>query len=87
MSTIHNMNSSNKNYMKFNLASIVLNFTKLTVKYHNTSSIFGFFIIMTLILQIVSGILLSFSLVPEPMLIPIVRDEEDIEVPYIDLIF
>ena len=31
--------------------------------------------------------MLSFSLVPEPMFIPIVRDEEDIEVPYIDLIF
>jgi len=42
---------------------------------------------MTLILQILSGIVLSFSLIPEPMYIPIVRDEEDIEVPYIDVFF
>jgi len=79
--------STNRVYMKLNIATLILNFTKLTVKYHNSSSIFGFILIMTLVFQIVSGILLSFSLVPEPMIIPIVRDEEDIEVPYIDLIF
>jgi quinol-cytochrome oxidoreductase complex cytochrome b subunit len=66
---------------------MILNFLKLTVKYHTVSSIFGFFLVITLILQIVSGIVLSFSLVPESMIIPIVRDEEDIEVPYIDLLF
>ena len=37
--------------------------------------------------QILSGVILSFSLVPKTMLIPIVRDEKGIEAPYIDLIF
>jgi len=31
-----------------------------------------------------SGIMLSFSLVPECMLVPIVRDEEDLEDLYTD---
>jgi len=29
--------------------------------------------------QLVSGTMLAFSLIPDPMLVPIVRDEEDIE--------
>lgn len=62
-------------------------FINLRVKFFYTTSIIGFFLIMTLTLQILTGILLSFSLIPDPMLIPIVRDEEDIEVPYLDLIW
>lgn len=38
-------------------------------------------------LQLVSGTMLSFSLVPEPMLVPLVRDEEDIEDMYTDDFF
>jgi len=34
--------------------------------------------------QFVSGIMLALSLVPEPMLIPLVREEEDTEDLYID---
>ena len=37
--------------------------------------------------QLVSGTMLSFSLVPEPMIIPIVRDEEDLEDLYADDFF
>jgi hypothetical protein len=37
--------------------------------------------------QVVSGVMLAFSLLPEPMLIPIVRDEEDLEDLYIDDFF
>lgn len=76
-------------YTQFNinLLNIVLNFKKLVVKHHYTSSIFGFFLMLCIILQIVSGVLLSFSLVPEPMMIPIVRDEEDIEVINVDIAF
>jgi hypothetical protein len=37
--------------------------------------------------QLVSGTMLSFSLVPESMLVPIVRDEEDLEDLYTDDFF
>jgi hypothetical protein len=42
---------------------------------------------MTIVVQLVSGTMLAFSLVPEPMLIPTVRDEEDIEDLYTDDFF
>ena len=44
-------------------------------------------LILTIFIQLISGIMLSFSLVPESMLIPMVRDEEDIEDLYIDDFF
>jgi hypothetical protein len=54
---------------------------------HDIFSLFGFFTLMTIFVQLISGIMLSFSLVPESMLIPMVRDEEDIEDLYIDDFF
>jgi hypothetical protein len=54
-------------------------FFLLTIKYHSTISVFGFFLILTFTSQIISGIMLAFSLIPECMLVPIVRDEEDLE--------
>jgi hypothetical protein len=47
----------------------------------------GFFIFITIVSQLVSGTMLSFSLVIEPMLIPMVREEEDVEDLYIDDFF
>ena len=37
--------------------------------------------------QIISGTMLSFSLVLEPMIVPMVREEEDVEDLYIDDFF
>ncbi len=37
--------------------------------------------------QLISGTMVSFSLIPDPMLVPIVRDEEDIEDLYTDDFF
>lgn len=37
--------------------------------------------------QLISGTMLAFSLIPEPMIIPLVRDEEDTEDLYIDDFF
>jgi len=37
--------------------------------------------------QLVSGTMVSFSLIPEPMLVPIIRDEEDLEDLYTDDFF
>ena len=42
---------------------------------------------MSIVSQLVSGIMVSFSLIPEPMLVPIVRDEEDLEDLYTDDFF
>ena len=44
-------------------------------------------IFLTIASQLVSGTMLSFSLVPESMLIPVVRDEEDLEDLYADDFF
>jgi hypothetical protein len=50
-------------------------------------SLFGFFTFLIIANQLISGTMLSFSLVPEPMMIPLVRDEEDLEDLYIDDFF
>jgi hypothetical protein len=62
-------------------------FKTLAVKFHFTSGIFGFCILLTMASQLLSGIMLAFSLIPEPMLIPIIRDEEDLEDLYTDDFF
>ena len=59
----------------------------MTVSFHDLNSLFGFFIFLTIASQLISGTMLSFSLVPEPMIIPIVRDEEDLEDLYADDFF
>ncbi len=65
----------------------LLYFTLLNVSFHEINSIFGFVLMLTIILQLVSGTMLSFSLIPEPMIVPIVRDEEDVEDLYTDDFF
>jgi len=59
----------------------------MSVAFHDTNSLYGFFIILVVTSQLVSGTMLSFSLIPEPMLVPIVRDEEDLEDLYTDDFF
>lgn len=76
-----------QNYYKQNLRNITKYFIILSVKYHFLSAIFGFFIILTIVSQLISGTMLAFSLIPEPMLIPIIRDEEDLEDLYTDDFF
>jgi len=67
--------------------NLVKYFTVLSVSFHDVNSLFGFFILLTVFSQLVSGTMVSFSLIPEPMLVPIVRDEEDLEDLYIDDFF
>lgn len=64
-----------------------LYFVGLTVAFHDINALYGFMILLVVISQIISGTMLSFSLVPEPMMIPIVRDEEDLEDLYTDDFF
>jgi quinol-cytochrome oxidoreductase complex cytochrome b subunit len=73
--------------MNLNIIGLIKYFMLLTVSFHDTAALFGFFIIITIFSQIFSGIMLSFSLVPEAMLVPLVRDEEDLEDLYIDDFF
>lgn len=81
------MNWYNGPYYKLSLKNVFTYFKVLAVKFHFASAIFGFFILLTILSQLVSGTMLSFSLVPEPMLVPIVRDEEDLEDLYTDDFF
>ena len=74
-------------YLSLNFKSLIIYFTLLNVSFHELNAIFGFIVMITMIFQLISGIMLSFSLVPEPMIVPIVRDEEDIEDMYTDDFF
>jgi hypothetical protein len=62
-------------------------FALLSVSFHDIYSLFGFFTFLIVANQLVSGIMLSFSLILEPMIVPMVREEEDIENMYIDDFF
>jgi hypothetical protein len=73
--------------MPITLFNLVRYFTILSVSFHDVNSLFGFFILLTVFSQLVSGTMISFSLIPEPMLVPIVRDEEDLEDLYTDDFF
>jgi len=62
-------------------------FALLSVSFHDIYSLFGFFTFLIVFNQIISGIMLALSLIPEPMLIPMVREEEDMEDLYIEDFF
>jgi hypothetical protein len=68
-----------KAYFDLSVFNFIKYFTTLSVAYHDAVAIFGFLIILVMVSQLISGTMLSFSLIPDPMLIPLVRDEEDLE--------
>lgn len=69
------------------LIQVVKYFISLRVNFHETLSLFGFMIFVVIANQLLSGIVLSFSLITEPMFIPLAREEEDAENMYIDDFF
>ena len=69
------------------LQYILKYFINLKVSYHNTNALWGFVIFIVIFSQCVSGIMLSFSLVNDCMLIAYSREEEDGENNYIDDFF
>jgi hypothetical protein len=89
----NNFSLDNNSYLKYNpyfslsLNSLVSYFKNLKVSMHEIFSLFGFFTFLIIFFQLISGIMLSFSLIPETMLIAISRDEEDLEDLYIDDFF
>lgn len=78
---------TSKPYFNLSIKSLINYFVTLTVPFHDINSLYGFMVLLVVMSQIVSGTMLSFSLIPEPMMIPVVRDEEDIEDLYIDDFF
>lgn len=78
---------NSQRYMNMSIANIISYFATLNVSFHDILSLFGFFTFLIIANQLISGIMLSFSLVPESMIIPLVREEEDIEDLYIDDFF
>jgi hypothetical protein len=76
-----------KTYFDLNLFNVIKYFTCLTVSYHDGIAVLGFMVLLTMTSQLISGTMVSFSLIPDPMLIPVVRDEEDIEDLYTDDFF
>lgn len=74
-------------YFPQSIKNIMFHFQILSVKYHFGSAILGFFVLLIITSQLLSGVILAFSLLPESMLIPIIRDEEDLEDLYTDDFF
>ena len=66
-------------YLILSVKQLFNYFLSLTVNHHEINSLWGFFAIITIMSQLITGTMLSFSLIPDPMLIPIARDEEDCE--------
>lgn len=76
-----------KNYYTNSLKMLFFYFSSLSVAFHDFMSLFGFFTFLIIVNQLISGTMLAFSLVPETMMVPLVRDEEDVEDLYIDDFF
>lgn len=66
-------------YFETSFKNLLNYFTVLTVSFHEIQSLWGFFALIVVFSQLVSGIMLSFSLIPDSMLIPMSREEEDCE--------
>lgn len=81
------MDWRSKSYFSITIWKLYQYFATMTVAFHDLNSLYGFFIFLVVTSQLISGTMLSFSLIPEPMIIPIVRDEEDLEDLYTDDFF
>ena len=87
MNSFLNSSGSSNNYYTLSIISLCKRFSIMTVGLHSQVSVTGFLILIILASQIISGVMLSFSFLPEPMIAPISRDEEDIENQFTDIFF
>lgn len=62
-------------------------FYVMRVSNHKYLSVLGIILLLVIVLQLFSGVAICFSLVADAMLIPIVRNEEDMEDLYTDDFF
>ena len=79
-------------FKRINLKPIKINFilsyiSLMTVGFVHWTSMLGVFLFLFLFFQCISGVMLSFSLISEPMLIPQSRNEEDMDDLYMDDFF
>ena len=74
-------------YILLSISTLLRYFSTLAVPFHEINALFGFFTFLTIFANLLSGTMLSFSLIPESMVVPIVRNEEDIEDLYVDDFF
>jgi hypothetical protein len=74
-------------YFTLNIKKLTYYFIVLTVSFHELNSLWGFFTLIVVFSQLASGTMLAFSLLPDSMLIPMSRDEEDCEDLVIDDFF
>ena len=79
--------TNSSSYFNLSIATLFRYFSILSVSYHDFNSVLGFFTFITIFMNLLSGTMLSFSLIPEPMFVPIVRNEEDLEDMYTDDFF
>jgi len=73
--------------MSVTVGNLLKYFSTLPVAFHDIISLLGFFTFLVIFANLLSGTMLSFSLIPEPMIVPIVRNEEDLEDLYSDDFF
>ncbi len=78
---------NSKRYTKSAFSMLVRYFAFLSVNLHNYLALFGFYTFAIIFNQLISGIMLSFSFIPEPMYVSLVREEEDAEDMYTDQFF
>ncbi len=78
---------NSKRYTKSAFGVLVYYFSFLSVNLHNYLALFGFYTFAIIANQLLSGIMLSFSFIPEPMYVSLVREEEDSEDLYTDQFF
>ena len=69
------------------LMRIVKYFISLRISFHEIVALFGFMLFIIIFNQLLSGTMLSFSLITEPMFVPLSREEEDAENMYTDDFF
>jgi hypothetical protein len=76
-----------KAYLSLTVQKLIQYFAVLTVSFHEINALWGFFTLITVFSQLISGTMLAFSLIPDSMIIPMSRDEEDCEDLVIDDFF
>ena len=73
--------------LNFNFKGILFTIANQIVHPHRSISLVGIFLFLTIVLQIFSGVMISFSFICEPMLVPLSREEEDMYDMYTDDFF
>jgi len=78
---------------KFNVSKSIFIISKIVFLYYLSVpnikyiSVLGILLMLCSLIQVITGVLLAFGYIPEPNVVPTVRDNEDSESKVIDLTF